>query len=75
MSMSMSIPTHPTPLTLGESKPDGGKMLQLYNLLADNQLHYLYPQLEKKNITISALVKLSRDYDFIMVMKKLQLGE
>lgn len=51
--------------------PMGGKMLKMYNLLADNQLQYLYPPLEKRSISVEGLVKLSRDYDFITIMKKL----
>jgi len=48
-----------------------GKLLKLHNLLADNQLQYLYPLLEKRSMSIEGLVKLSRDYDFVTVMKKL----
>ena len=49
----------------------GGKMLKLHNLLTDNNLGYLYPPLEYRNISVEGLVMLSQSYDFVQVMKKL----
>jgi len=65
-------PHNQTPVIPKEesSNPGVGKMLKLHNLLADNGLQYLYPLIERKSISVEGLVKLSKDYDFILVMKK-----